>query len=68
MIFLPVGFIRCEISHIDRGPTQTPMAREEFTDQIAFNTPLKRGEQKVDSGSACDQEEHLGERHGLGSV
>jgi hypothetical protein len=44
------------------------MPREEFPDQIAFNASLKRGEQKVDSGSACDQEEHLGERHGLGSV
>jgi hypothetical protein len=44
------------------------MAREEFPDQIAFNAPLKRSEQKVDSGSACDQEEHLGDSHGVGSV
>jgi hypothetical protein len=67
MIFLPAGFMRSEISHIYHGPPNARMAREEFPDQVAFKTPLKRSEQEVDPGSACDEEKHLGERHGVAS-
>jgi hypothetical protein len=44
------------------------MAREEFSDQITFKTPLKRSEQEVDSSAARDKEKNLGERHGASPV
>jgi hypothetical protein len=68
MIFLPARFIRREVSDIDRGTAQTRMAWGEFPDQKTFKTPLKRSEQEVDSRSACDEEKHFGERHGVGSA
>jgi hypothetical protein len=40
----------------------------ELPDQQELEPPLKRTEQKVDPGSAGDEEQHLGERHGVRSV
>lgn len=58
----------CEIGHLDGRRDRAWVAADKHSAQAALEPPLKRAQQNVDSSSASDEEQYLGERHGARRV